>query len=181
MQVTKSLDFQDEPVTVLELHPGDYFGELALINQDVRAANVIAVGNLTTVTLDRGAFTRLLGPIDHILKRNTDNYNAIEQKIYNEKLQAVSGVTVVPQPLLGAGDANSTQLSMRRRRTAVSSEPVAGTSVRATMRILLFAHVLDSNDVDSVECVAIGLCPEDPCPKGIDSQIDPRELPLRRS
>ncbi|SPQ96369.1 Cyclic nucleotide-binding domain-containing protein [Plasmodiophora brassicae] len=124
-KVTKSLDFQDEPVTVLELHPGDYFGELALINQDVRAANVIAVGNLTTVTLDRGAFTRLLGPIDHILKRNTDNYNAIEQKIYNEKLQAVSGVTVVPQPLLGAGDANSTQLSMRRRRTAVSSEPVA--------------------------------------------------------
>jgi len=59
---------EQKPVTVLELHPGDYFGELALINEDARAANVIAVGDLTTVTLDRGAFTRCLVRLDHILK-----------------------------------------------------------------------------------------------------------------
>eukprot|EP00474_Spongospora_subterranea_P009355 CRZ09813.1 hypothetical protein [Spongospora subterranea] len=118
-KVTKSVDFQAEVITVLELSPGDYFGELALINDDARAANVIAVGELTTVTLDRGAFTRLLGPIDHILKRNQDNYNIIEQNIYNQKIQAVSGLSAEEE------SARPSEISMRRRRTAVSSEPVA--------------------------------------------------------
>lgn len=49
---------------------GDYFGELALIRNEPRAANVIAKTHVSVVTLDRHSFKRLLGPIEEILKRN---------------------------------------------------------------------------------------------------------------
>lgn len=53
---------------------GDYFGELALLKNEPRAANVIAKTNLKCVSLDRNSFKRLLGPLDEILKRNIDAY-----------------------------------------------------------------------------------------------------------
>lgn len=80
---------------VNELKKGDYFGgknrfrkektviiilnllELALLNGKPRAATVIAEGSLKCVTLSALAFTRLLGPVMDILKRNTANYHAV--------------------------------------------------------------------------------------------------------
>ncbi|KAG0168978.1 hypothetical protein DFQ30_004081 [Apophysomyces sp. BC1015] len=42
---------------------GDYFGELALLNDSPRAATVVAQGRLKCATLGKKAFTRLLGPL----------------------------------------------------------------------------------------------------------------------
>jgi CRP-like cAMP-binding protein len=42
------------------LHPGDYFGELALIDGAPRAAGVISMGELTTLRIGRPAFLKLL-------------------------------------------------------------------------------------------------------------------------
>lgn len=62
---------------------GDYFGELALLNDKARAANVLVPDDstLTVVTLDRSCFVRLLGPCDEILKRNMSNYAAVEAEL----------------------------------------------------------------------------------------------------
>ncbi|KAI9493234.1 camp-dependent protein kinase regulatory subunit [Zychaea mexicana] len=54
-----------------------YFGELALLNDSPRAATVVAQGRLKCATLGKKAFTRLLGPVLDILKRNSENYHAI--------------------------------------------------------------------------------------------------------
>ena len=61
-------------VTVKCYRAGDYFGELALIKGDPRAANILAKTNLKLVSLDRGSFKRLLGPLEEILKRNAEKY-----------------------------------------------------------------------------------------------------------
>lgn len=53
---------------------GDYFGELALIKNEPRAASVIASSKCTLISLDRKSFKRLLGPIENILKRSADSY-----------------------------------------------------------------------------------------------------------
>ena len=53
---------------------GSYFGELALLRGEPRAANVKAITKLKTVTLNRDSFMRLLGPLDDILKRNLSAY-----------------------------------------------------------------------------------------------------------
>jgi len=56
------------------LKKGDYFGELALLNDQPRKATVIAKGRLKCATLGKKAFTRLLGPCVEIIKRNVQNY-----------------------------------------------------------------------------------------------------------
>lgn len=58
----------------MEYQDGDYFGELALLKNEPRAANVKAKTKLKTVTLNRDSFMRLLGPLEDILKRNLSAY-----------------------------------------------------------------------------------------------------------
>ena len=52
----------------------DYFGELALLKGEPRAATIIADTDCKLLSLDRMAFKRLLGPLENILKRNSENY-----------------------------------------------------------------------------------------------------------
>jgi cAMP-dependent protein kinase regulator len=54
----------------MQYQAGDYFGELALLKNEPRAASIIARTDLKLATIDRESFKRLLGPLDKILMRN---------------------------------------------------------------------------------------------------------------
>jgi cAMP-dependent protein kinase regulator len=71
--------FKDE-ILVARLHAGDYFGEMALMFDQPRAATVKASGDVKTVRLDRQSFKRLLGSCEDLLKRNMSVYNMIISK-----------------------------------------------------------------------------------------------------
>lgn len=60
--------------TLTTLKKGDYFGELALLNDQPRKATVSANGRLKCATLGKKAFVRLLGPCVEIITRNVQNY-----------------------------------------------------------------------------------------------------------
>jgi len=51
---------------VFEFKENDYFGELALIKDEVRAASVIATSDVKLAWIDRNTFKRLLGPIESV-------------------------------------------------------------------------------------------------------------------
>merc|ERR1712196_302258 len=51
-----------------KLGAGNFFGELALLNDDKRQASVTAVGDVECLTIDRTTFKRMLGPLEEILK-----------------------------------------------------------------------------------------------------------------
>jgi len=53
---------------------GDYFGELALMRDEPRAATVKAVTDCTFLSLERESFKRLLGPLENLLKKNSELY-----------------------------------------------------------------------------------------------------------
>lgn len=53
---------------VSKLHKGDYFGEVALLNDLPRQATVQAVDTVVVATLGKLGFTRLLGPAVQVLK-----------------------------------------------------------------------------------------------------------------
>ena len=60
---------------VYDYQENDYFGELALLNSEKRKATVRATSDdLQVAFLDADSFTRLLGPMKDILKRNASRY-----------------------------------------------------------------------------------------------------------
>ncbi|RFU28691.1 hypothetical protein B7463_g7646, partial [Scytalidium lignicola] len=50
-------------------HKGDYFGELALLNDAPRAASVVSKTEVKVATLGKDGFQRLLGPVESIMRR----------------------------------------------------------------------------------------------------------------
>ncbi|CAD8127332.1 unnamed protein product [Paramecium sonneborni] len=68
-----------QQVEVLKYKAGDYFGELALINNVPRQATVKAQTDCNVVYLDNHSFLRLLGPLANILRRNAETYKKFIQ------------------------------------------------------------------------------------------------------
>ncbi|KAF8252813.1 camp-dependent protein kinase regulatory subunit [Wilcoxina mikolae CBS 423.85] len=56
--------------SVRTLNKGDYFGELALLNDAPRAASIIAKTKVKVAYLGKDGFQRLLGPVADIMRRN---------------------------------------------------------------------------------------------------------------
>ena len=68
----KNINGKDEKV--LDYKSGSYFGELALIKNDLRAATIIANTDCNLLSLDRKSFKRLLGSIEELLTKNSELY-----------------------------------------------------------------------------------------------------------
>lgn len=56
---------------------GDYFGELALLNDAPRAASVVSTTDVKVATLGKDGFQRLLGPVESIMRRT--DYSTSEE------------------------------------------------------------------------------------------------------
>ncbi|KAK5008656.1 hypothetical protein LTR28_003689, partial [Elasticomyces elasticus] len=49
---------------------GDYFGELALLDDKPRAASVVSKTDVKVAMLGKAGFQRLLGPVEGIMRRD---------------------------------------------------------------------------------------------------------------
>ena len=84
-----------------------YFGELALLRSEPRAATVTAMTDCDLLELGRADFMALLGPLAKTLEAHTARYGLS----YRAK-KARSGVPSTPEPVLLSGcDAHGTEHS----------------------------------------------------------------------
>lgn len=67
-------DAEGNQKVVATLKEGTYFGEIALLTSKPRQATVKADGPISILALDRATFTRVLGNLEDIMKRNIDQY-----------------------------------------------------------------------------------------------------------
>lgn len=72
--VCSVVDAEGQSKEVAQLSEGNYFGEIALMTAKPRQATVKAKGPLAVLALDRATFTRVLGNMDDIMKRNMAEY-----------------------------------------------------------------------------------------------------------
>jgi cAMP-dependent protein kinase regulator len=72
----------DDGVTqeVKSYNDGDYFGELALLRDEPRAATVKILVDSTFLSIEREAFKRLLGPMEKLLQKNAELYQKYSKK-----------------------------------------------------------------------------------------------------
>ena len=97
------------------LEPWQYFGELALLNDDKRLATCSAVGHVQLASMDRESFDSLLGPVKEIMTRN--------QSFYSPST-AVSGLSIEPS-LAGRRASGERRNGLSgERRNGISSEPM---------------------------------------------------------
>ena len=64
-----------EPKVVFHYKEGGFFGELALLHDIDRQANVKALTPVTLVSIGRESFMRVLGSLKTIIERNGKQYN----------------------------------------------------------------------------------------------------------
>ncbi|TSK22807.1 cGMP-dependent protein kinase 2 [Bagarius yarrelli] len=94
--VTQSTEGYPEPQEIKTLGVGDYFGEKALISEDVRSANIIAKENDTQcLVVDRDHFNQMVGTYEELqaylreyveqLSISDEKRNAITQSPFRER------------------------------------------------------------------------------------------------
>ncbi|XP_024358631.1 cAMP-dependent protein kinase regulatory subunit isoform X2 [Physcomitrium patens] len=66
---------------LMKYKSGDYFGELALLNNEPRAASVVTTSNCKVVFIERESFKRLLGKLEDILHRKKLEYATVAAAI----------------------------------------------------------------------------------------------------
>ncbi|KAJ0410103.1 hypothetical protein ATCC90586_001588 [Pythium insidiosum] len=71
--VKKSTGDKGEKKQVATLSSGNFFGEMSLLRDEPRQADVIANGALECLTLDQATFVELLGPLQAVLNREAED------------------------------------------------------------------------------------------------------------
>jgi cAMP-dependent protein kinase regulator len=68
-------------VCVKEYRRGDYFGELALLDEKPRAASIVTKTEVKVARLGRDGFKRLLGPVEEIMRRTEYQVDASKSPV----------------------------------------------------------------------------------------------------
>ena len=105
---------EEGEVEVMNYAPGDYFGEVALLTGVARKASVYSTSEKTVcLMVDKPAFTRILGPVGDIMKRNIDKYSKYSDFMNDDGEDA--GKT--------AGSKSKTKITRRKRNSVAADTP----------------------------------------------------------
>ncbi|XP_036383101.1 cGMP-dependent protein kinase 2 [Megalops cyprinoides] len=130
IKVTQSMEGHEEPQTIKILQRGDYFGEKALISDDVRSANIIADENgVECLVIDRETFSQTVGTFNELqkyLQGYVDSLTRDDKKRHAKRLTPPVSVELI---------------QLKERVSAFSSTPFESLEVIATLGVGGFGRV----------------------------------------
>jgi len=94
VQVTRR-EAGGEDKYLMDMGPGTYFGERALLNSEPRAANVIALSTVKVLFISKDAFEEVLGPLQEIIDADRQWREQIaQQKQSLQEAEGLAGVSI---------------------------------------------------------------------------------------
>jgi len=90
VEVTKADATGKNAVFAMSLGVGGYFGELALLRNEPRAATVSAKTDVKLLAISREHFSQVLAPCEEILKRHTQDYKSYSELLTRSSPAAFS-------------------------------------------------------------------------------------------
>jgi len=95
VKVTRKDSVSQEAKHLMELGPGTYFGERALLNSEPRAANVIALTTAKVLFISKDAFEEVLGPLQKIIDADRQWREQItQQKQLLQEAEGLAGASI---------------------------------------------------------------------------------------
>uniref|UniRef100_A0A3Q3A6Y3 cGMP-dependent protein kinase n=1 Tax=Kryptolebias marmoratus TaxID=37003 RepID=A0A3Q3A6Y3_KRYMA len=141
VKVSQQLSTNEEEVTVKTLCKGDWFGEQALIGEDIRTASVTAVGDVTCLVIDRESFKQLIGGLDGGSSRQQDNEEVKAlQQAEADFFSIISLTDLQIISTLGMGGFSRVELVQLR------TDP----SRLFALKVLKKRHILDTSQQDHI-------------------------------
>ncbi|KAG3169425.1 hypothetical protein PI126_g2823 [Phytophthora idaei] len=83
---------------IMQLRSGEFFGERALLANEPRAADCVAIGRVECLTLQRAAFEQLLGKFDHIMQREMQRQQLVQQSVLGGRTDVRKGTATPTAP-----------------------------------------------------------------------------------
>ncbi|XP_013873653.1 cGMP-dependent protein kinase 1 [Austrofundulus limnaeus] len=141
VKVSQQLSASEEEVTEKTLCKGNWFGEQALIGEDVRTASVTAVGDVTCLVIDRESFKQLIGGLDGRSHKHhdSDEVKALQQAEANF-FSSISLTDLQIISTLGMGGFSRVELVKLRTDSSRSF----------ALKILKKRHILDTSQQDHI-------------------------------
>ncbi|XP_064622195.1 cGMP-dependent protein kinase, isozyme 1-like isoform X2 [Lineus longissimus] len=106
VKVTQLVQGKDQPQLIRMLMRGDYFGEKALLSEDKRTANVIAIApGVECLTVDRDSFNHLIGDLNEFREKDYgDEARGAQSRGQTKKASSSSGSEAQASPSKEAFD-----------------------------------------------------------------------------
>jgi len=129
---------------VSKLATGTYFGEMALLDDDVRKASVIATRTSECFVLDRDTFSRILNSLQHAIGKETKNRLEVLKGVVHDDVEQqlnLKFTELVPIAILGSGTFGRVSLVQDKKSKAVYA-------LKAMMKSEIVAHKQQANVIN---------------------------------
>ncbi|XP_065665835.1 cGMP-dependent protein kinase 1 [Hydra vulgaris] len=93
VKVLQMIEGKDEPVEIRQLSQGEYFGEKALLGEDVRTASVVAsTGGVHCLVIERDIFMSFIGDLSYL--KNKDYGDKLRKAVNVSRANSLSSKTI---------------------------------------------------------------------------------------